>query len=136
MVLAIGSVPIREMRRGAPQVIGHVGEYSYSTYTPIEHVAVERLVVELILDAEPYRYRIRAREFRYNYLGQRLQRGYAANFAELANDLVWYATQAELSLGAQAFRDQQGATVEYASLHAFEEELVWLLWQASRKLSP
>ena len=136
MVLAIGSVPIRDLRRGPKQMIGTVDSTAPVSYTPIKYMVEERLVAELILDAEPYRYRIRAREFRYNYLGQRLQRGYAANFAELVNDLVRYATQAELNLGALAVREQQGATVEYASLHAFEEELVWLLWQASRKLDP
>ena len=93
-----------------------------------------RMTLEVHLIAEPHRCRAFGDEFQYGYLGDRLQRGAAANFALLVRDLVT-KSGAVANLGAQAITDDSQRTFQYPSRHAFEEEIAWLLWRSQSAAS-
>ena len=89
-----------------------------------------RGMLDIFVDCEPYRYRIRADKFSFSYLGERQSRKSLENFVQLVNDLTSYARGAALNRGAVAIREEGlEATFGYPSRHAFEEETIWLLYK-------
>ena len=89
-----------------------------------------RLMLEIYVHAMPPRYMIIADQFQYTYLGDRLARTALENFLLLLRDLLQYATSARANRGAEALVADPPRAFSYPTLHAFEEETVWILWQA------
>ena len=159
LVVAAGMVPLREAKRVVrtryKRPLGplgvHIGMgtgmltglgaavaagYIQSKYAaPDREVSIRykresRGLLDIFVDCEPYRYRIRADKFNFSYLGQRQSRKSLENFVQLVNDLTSYARGAALNRGAVAIReDGLEATFAYPSRHAFEEETIWLLYK-------
>lgn len=137
ILLAAGNVRLSDFRRiEKERVIRRVGMgravFSiYLTDVRTKEEANLRLVLEFLLDVEPFRYRMEAGGFNYSYLGSRLRRGPVENYLLFARDLLTFGTGATLNRGAAALAEDPPRTFEYPSKHAFEEELVWLLWRSS-----
>ena len=87
-------------------------------------------LIDIFVEAEPYRYQIRADKFNYSYLGERRSRKKLENFAVLVGNMVSCAKGAALNRGAVAIRDEGlEASFAYPTRHAFEEESIWLLYK-------
>ena len=87
-----------------------------------------RLILEVYLNVAPGRLRVAAHKCRYDYLGDRLTQRYMDNYALLIQDLCRFASGALLNRGADSLRSDETVTFQYPSRHAFEEEIIWLLW--------
>ncbi len=139
LLLAAGSVSLTEFERVQKQrtefriVYPRIPIPVTRTDVTTREVQNFRLVLEIFLDEPLARCHVDAREFQYDYLGPRLQHGRAQNFSILVADLHAYAPAALLSRGAQSIIEDPTKTFQYPSRHAFEEESIWLLWQAGRQ---
>ena len=87
------------------------------------------LTLEILLDVAPARVRIEADRFNFSYLGDRLGDSRPHNYAALAHDCLAHATRAVLNRGAARLKHDPRNLMAYPSKHAFEEEIVWLLWR-------
>jgi len=87
------------------------------------------LTLELFLDVAPGRYHIEADRFNFAYLGDRLGDSRTRNYVALVRDCLAHATGAVLNRGATAIGQETPRLLTYPSKHAFEEEIVWLLWR-------
>jgi len=94
-----------------------------------EEERVYRSTLEVFINVAPGRYHITAERFNFGYLGERLSASRGRNYVEMVRDCLARATGAVLNMGAQALRSEPPSVVRYPSRHAFEEELVWLLWR-------
>ena len=149
-MIAVGMVPFREAKRVVRDrhknplgsFLGgriHMGSGILGAFgaavAPEREVSIRykresRGMLDIFVDCEPYRYRIRADKFNFSYLGERRGRKSLENFVQLVNDLTSYARGAALNRGAVAIReDGLEATFGYPSRHAFEEENIWLLYK-------
>ena len=90
---------------------------------------VTELTLELFLDVAPARFHIEADRFNFGYLGDRLHDSRPHNYAALVHDCLTHATRAVLNRGAARHKADPKRLVTYPSKHAFEEEIVWLLWR-------
>ncbi len=63
-------------------------------------------------------------------------KGVAANFLLVVQDLLQFAPEAALNLGAQEIRENSTKPFIYPSKTAFYEEIVWMLWQMSLNSNP
>ncbi len=149
-MIAVGIVPLREAKRiirdrhktplarflggRIPMGFGVIGAFG-AAVAPEREISIRykresRGLLDIFVDCEPYRYRIRADKFNFSYLGQRRGRKSLENFVQLVNHLTSYARGAALNRGAVAIReDGLEATFAYPSRHAFEEETIWLLYK-------
>jgi len=75
------------------------------------------------------RHRAFGDQFRYDGLGDQMDRSHVVNFARMAGQVVDRAVAARRNRGAAALADGGRRTYRYPSRHAFEEEIVWLLWR-------
>jgi len=87
-----------------------------------------RLALEIYMSTAPVRIGINAHEFQYNYLAERMKGRYMENYVLLVQDVGTLAGSAILNRGAESLRDDSTVTFHYPTRHAFEEEVVWLLW--------
>ena len=140
LLISAGIVPLREAKR-IINTRPKIRLYVWAGPLPATYVVPEREasiryrseargLLDIVVRDEPYRYRIRADKFNYNYLGERQTNNKMENFTELVGDVVSYATGAALNRGAVAIRDEGlEAKFSYPSEHAFEEETIWLLYR-------
>ena len=150
LLISVGMVPFREAKRivrpryksrlggflggRIPMGFGVIGAFGAAA-APEREVSIRykresRGLLDIFVDCQPYRYRIRADKFNFSYLGERRGRKSLENFVQLVNDLTSYARGAALNRGAVAIReDGLEATFAYPSRHAFEEETIWLLYK-------
>jgi len=91
-----------------------------------------RLLLEIFTDRSPYRYRVEAGDFRYNYLGSRMQIERARNYVTVVRDVLQHAEGAVLNRGAALLKRDPNSVLQYPTRHAFEEEIVWLSWRRAR----
>jgi len=135
ILLAIGGVRDTEFKHIVKErVVGH-HRGRYDEFEPIvryEHddkpQEVTRPTMEVFLSVAPARLRIEADRCNFGYLGERMQASSSHNFALLAHDCLRHATGAVLNRGAARLREAPTQLTVYPSKHAFEEEIVWLLW--------
>ena len=108
---------------------------------PIPHLKVSTkevrnytLLLEVFSKVRPPRIRITAEEFHYEYLGSRLRPSALENFKLLVQDLLSHARRARPNRGAQAIdQDPAAAFMRYPSIHAFDEETIWLFHGMTRR---
>jgi len=140
ILVAAGSVSLTESRRIergriAYQLSGLGGAIPYTvTDVSTKEERDFHLLLEIFLDVAPIRSRVDARQFRYDYLGPRLQTNSVRNFVLLVSDLAEHATRASLNRGAQSIYEDLAKTFRYPTRHAFEEESIWLLWKGGYQL--
>lgn len=91
-----------------------------------------RLLLEIYLDVPPGRVQLQGDECQYDYLGNRLKPHYSDNFVILVQDVTNLASGALANRGADSLRSDQAVTFRYPTKHAFEEEIIWLLWTKLR----
>ena len=132
VVVAAGSVHLTEFKRTVRE---------YKTYrtngrtsapiTMIEHLGKEqrnlRLALQLVLDIQPICLRVIAKDYR----GPRPQgvRNRTEHVIALIQQMCGHAREAVLNRGAEALMKDGVTTFDYPTRHAFEEEIVWLLWR-------
>lgn len=85
-------------------------------------------ILEVHLETPPRRLHVKADEFQYNYLGAARMHSHVDNYLRVVLDVLRLAPRATLNRGAQSLRADGKTIYQYPSRHAFEEELVWLLW--------
>jgi hypothetical protein len=88
--------------------------------------------LEILLNAEPWRYRAIGEEFIYSPSQKQVGK-HEQNFVNLVRSVTGRAKGASLNIGAAAIANGADETFLYPSRHAFEEECVWRLWQADKK---
>ncbi|KPK81336.1 MAG: hypothetical protein AMJ81_10695 [Phycisphaerae bacterium SM23_33] len=134
-LVAAGSVRLSEFKRVERQyVVYHPGPWLLAVPVVLSDFADReernlRLALEILIEAAPARYRATAHNFNYGYLGPRQHRRPAENFALLVRDLMQLAINASANRGAVGLAQDPAQTLEYPARHAFEEEMIWLLWK-------
>jgi len=139
-VVAAGFVMFTEFRRVRQQYtiavpgVGGLGSFRPVVMTDFSDKEFQnaRLLLELLVEADPPRYQAEARALQYTYLGARQAGTAAQNFVTLVRDLLGLAPGASLNRGAAAVAADPPRTFSYPTRHAFEEETVWLLWNLKR----
>ena len=91
----------------------------------------EQCVAEIIISGAVLRYSINAERFNFMSLGGRRTGDVTQDFALLIQDLARFATNAVLNRGAEAIRRNQ--PFAYPTRNAFQEEIVWTLWQMKKR---
>jgi hypothetical protein len=86
------------------------------------------LVLEMLLSCEPHRLYVEGNTFNYEYLAAKRSNRSADNFITFARDVTKHATGAVRNRGADLFRAAPPRAMTYLSRHAFEQEIIWLLW--------
>jgi len=135
ILIAAGGVGLIEVKREAHEYVVYRGvgrgampvklvEFSDKAEEKI------RLVLELFVEAVPARYRAMSHRFHYGYLGARMQPRASRNFVQLVRDLVARSPNATVGRGAAALAADPPRTFSYPTLRAFEEEIVWQLWNS------
>ncbi len=109
------------------------GRTAKVTHRSLHGSETARLVLELIVEGEPARYRAEAEGLLYNYLGERQTGDVAGNFFLLTQDLMQHATAAVMNQGAVALAMNGADAFVYDTRHSFEREIVWLIWWGSRE---
>jgi hypothetical protein len=88
-----------------------------------------QLVGEIIITDAVLRYSLTAAKFNFVSLGARNMENISANFSLLMRDIIQFAPHAQLNRGAELLRNDATQIFSYPSRNAFQEEIIWLLWQ-------
>lgn len=134
-VIAAGLVTITEIERTSRQRMHHVtpnGAPIITTEFSSKERRKDRLIVEILVEAMPPRYRAQGDSLHYGYLGARQSSRAEDNFLTLLADLHDCAPDAVLSRGAEGLLSEPQQTLLYPTRHAFDEEIAWLLFKAKR----
>jgi len=94
-----------------------------------EHKDTSRLVLDLFLIDRSTRLEATAEDFNFGHLGQRLSDDAATNYLFLLQELEEHVPQASLNQGAYLACQKPPQLFSYPSKHAYQEELVWILWR-------
>jgi hypothetical protein len=136
ILIAAGRVNWREIRRlsGGMDDQAHAGSLisEVSNISRLREEEHERLVIDLFLTDRATRFGIIAAEFNFGHLGQRLSDDLAINHLFLIQELEEHAPHASLNQGAFHACQKPPQAFTYPSRQAYQEELVWMLWQISR----
>ena len=138
MAVAAGSVRLSEFQRVQESKskvhLNRHGVPSVVTTTDSSHREQlnYHLMLEIILTRAVLRYSVTADRFNFAYLGERRTKSLPANFTLLVRDLIQFAPQARLNHSAQLLRDNAAEVWGYPSKNAFQEEMIWMLWQMKK----
>lgn len=91
-----------------------------------------RLIVDLFLMNRTTRFSLEAGEFQFDCLGTAATEDTAANYLLLLQRLGQLLPDASLNQGAFLACQTPAGMFSYPSKHAYQEELVWLLWRIGR----
>ncbi len=97
-----------------------------------KHSIKLNLMLEILLSCDPHRCCIEGNTFTYEYLGARRSNRTADNFVTFLRDIVRHCPNATRNRGLGLFLAEPPKAMTYPSRHAFEQELVWLLWMQKR----
>ena len=135
-LIAAGTVRLEEIRkaRSAHDDIQHFGsargqEAGSDSRAKGSHF---HLWLEIVLSGGVSRYSIKADDFVFNHLGERLTPHLASNFKLLVQDLVQHAPHAGLNRGAYLVSENSDEIFTYPSKAAFFEEMTWMLWRMAQ----
>ena len=137
MFIAAGNVRLQEFRKirttyEEPQLYGSGITHDTATDLKAREASPFHLMLEIVLAGGVSRYSITADDFVFNYLGARLTRNPAANFALLMQDLAQFAPHAGLNRGAFMLCENVVESFNYPSKAAFLEEITWMLWRIAK----
>jgi hypothetical protein len=91
-----------------------------------------QLVGEIIITDAVLRYTFTAAKFNFVSLGPRNMENVAANFSLLMRDIIQLAPHAQLNRGAESLRNDATQLLGYPTRNAFQEEIIWMLWQRKK----
>lgn len=135
-LIAAGTVRVEEIRkaRGGHDDIPHFGsalspEAGSESRAKGSHF---HLWLEIVLTGGISRYSIKADDFVFNHLVERLSPQLASNFKMLVQDLIQYAPHAGLNRGAYLVSENSDEVFTYPSKSAFFEEMTWMLWRMAQ----
>lgn len=135
LLVGAGRVIWRQVRRlsGSLDEQAHAGSLiSEATITSrVREEEHERLVIDLFL-TDRTRFSVNAAEFNFGHLGQRVSEDVAINHLFLVQELEEHAPHASLNQGAVKACQKPPEHFTYPSRQAYQEELVWILWQVGR----
>ncbi len=135
MAVAAGRVQMSDFNRVMVPFTKHVGREVVIVEEPVtREQRNEHWLLEIIVTRAVLRYTImvdRPGGFSFQYLGARLSKGVSTNFLLLVQDLIKFAPESALNLGALQLRENSAKPFVYPSKTAFQQEIVWLLWQMS-----
>lgn len=143
MAIAAGRVKMSDFKtemvissqQGGGRHYGYVmAREPMTTETRKEHLLLEIIVTRAVL-----RYTIiadRPGGLSFEYLGARQVKGVAGNFLLVVQDVLKFAPEAAINLGAQEIRENSAKPFIYPSKTSFYDEMVWMLWQMSLNSSP
>jgi hypothetical protein len=90
------------------------------------------LLLEIVMSRAVLRYSVVADRFDFAYLGGRRTGNVPLDFVAMARDLASFAPHAGLNRGMSSLLEDRDTIFSYPTKNAFLEEIVWLLWRASR----
>jgi hypothetical protein len=90
------------------------------------------LILEIVLTDGATRYEINAAQFPFKYVVDRPEFSTVEKFVWLVREIAQHATEAILNRGARDVRDGIALVRGYTNRQAFTDELLWLLWNATR----
>jgi hypothetical protein len=135
-LIAAGRVIWRQVRRlsGSLDEQAHAGSLisEAASTSRVREEEQERLVIDLFLTDRTTRFSIIATEFNFGHLGQRLSEDVGINHLFLVQELEEHAPHASLNQGAFKACQKPPEHFTYPSRQAYQEELVWMLWQIGR----
>jgi hypothetical protein len=137
-LIAAGAVRLTEFTRYQERRPTHMvhgdGDVSLhfetDTYTREEENV--RLVGEVFVAGGAMRYSFEAQKFNFIGLGTRRTGNLPQDFTTLVRDLCQHSTHAGLNRGSAAIRAGHSEFFTYPSRNAFQEEIIWLLWQTRK----
>ena len=90
------------------------------------------LVAEIFITGAVLRYSVTADKFNFAYLADRNTGSIVVNFSLFVRDVIQFSPHAVLNAGAGALRADATAAFSYPSRNAFQEEMIWRLWQMKK----
>jgi hypothetical protein len=110
------------------------GDGSKKNTEPVRKVQSElQLILEIVLGGGKTRYEIDAAQFPFKYAVDRPEFSTAQKFVWLVREIGSRAVTAILNRGAGDVRNGIDLVRGYPSRQAFTDEMIWLLWNASRR---
>jgi hypothetical protein len=110
------------------------GVWPKKTVESVRKVEAEaQLILELVLAGGTRRYELDAAHFPFKYAVDRPELSTMEKFVWLVREIGIRATQAVLNRGASDVRNGVQLVRPYPSRQAFTDEMIWLLWNASRR---
>lgn len=140
LFIAAGAVRLTEFVRHQQKrlVTRHHGDGQTTEEMEYETVSREErnfhLVAEIFITGAVLRYSVTADKFNFAYLGDRNTGSLVANFSLFVRDLIQFSPHAVLNTGAEAMRAAVPAPFSYPTRNAFQEEMIWRLWQMKKTL--
>lgn len=135
MAIAAGRVKMSDFNRVMMPFPKQVGREIVIVQEPVtREQRNQHLLLEIIVTRAVLRYTIiadRPGGFSFQYLGARQVKGVAANFLLVVQDLLKFAPEAAINLGAQEIRENSPKPFIYPGKTAFYDEIVWMLWKMS-----
>jgi hypothetical protein len=137
LVLCAGMVPVEDVERHSrlEPVSGAESDCGFRQVTDVttKHGDVCRL--EIVLEVEPFRYQVKARDFLYESRDVTQGGDRRDHFRQLIRDMVAHAPDAVRNRGVVAITEDETKFVAYRSGAIFEREIVWLLWRHSHPMN-
>jgi hypothetical protein len=90
-------------------------------------------VLELLVGAGEERYQIEATEFPFKYVIDQPDLSPSDKFLWLVREICRRSTGAILNHGARAIHSGEQSVLEYHTRQALADEMVWLMWNESRR---
>jgi len=113
--------------------------YSYTQQTPYPapnyettEVRSEKWWLEVVIAGGGLRYHMageRAKQPLFQYLAERRTEDLPTNFKLLVQDMCRFAPGVTINRGTYYLRENNPDALVYPSKKAFNEEMIWLLWQ-------
>lgn len=138
LFIAAGAVRLTEFvrRQQKRPVTRYHGDGQTTVEMEYETVSREErnyhLVAEIFITGAVLRYIVTADKFDFTYLGKRNTGSLGANFSLFVRDLIQFCPHAVLNTGAEALRADATAAFSYPTKNAFQEEMIWRLWQMKK----
>lgn len=134
-LLAAGAVRLEESRKArSAEDLHHFGAASgvETAAEPRPQGPQLHWLLEIVLRGSAGRYSIKADDFIFNHLAERLTADRGVNFRLLVQDLAQYAPHAGLNRGACLLVENLAEVFTYPSKATFFEELTWVLWRIAQ----
>lgn len=97
---------------------------------------VDHWLFELVVTGGKIRYCLvadKAGGLLFQSLGDRRTDNFGSNFALLVQDIIKFAPQAAINRGTYYIRENHPTAFRYPTKIAFQQEMIWLLWQMANK---
>jgi hypothetical protein len=126
-------IGLTQTERVTVQLNSLFGIWPKKTVESVRKVESEsQLILEIVLAGGATRYELDAARFPFKYTLDRPEFSTLEKFVWLVREIATRATQAILNRGASDVRNGIQLVRGYPSRQAFTDEMIWLLWNATR----